>query len=315
MYNAKNYLRKCIDSLIQQHDRLSNMEILLIDDGSTDGSGEICDKYEKYEYIDVFHTENGGAAKARNFGMQKAKGKYIVFVDSDDYIINDSLIRIVNDCINQEEPDLMFLFGKKVFEDGKIVPIEDELIENEILKKTKESIISYLATRNKFQGSPCLKMVKRDLLIKEKLEFPEGKRVEDLDWCLQVLLKANSYGVSNADYYMYRQNVSNSNSNSFGQDSYSDFKDIINKWIDYANVCDNIIIKDAIYKFSCYEYCILLMHSYRFLNSDLEWHKSVKSIFKYANGKKEKVIKLMIKILGYKNTSLILETVYKRYNK
>ena len=57
------------------------------------------------------------------------------------------------------------------------------------------------------------------------------------------------------------------------------------------------------------------MHSYRFLNSDLEWHKSVKSIFKYANGKKEKVIKLMIKILGYKNTSLILETVYKRYNK
>ena len=88
VYNAKWYLEKCVNSLINQTYR--NLEIILVDDGSTDNSGEICDDFQKKdERIKVIHKENGGHADARNAGIKASKGNYIFFVDNDDYIDSD----------------------------------------------------------------------------------------------------------------------------------------------------------------------------------------------------------------------------------
>lgn len=90
IYNKENYLKKCLDSIINQ--TYSDFEVLLIDDGSTDNSGQICDDYEKRDgRFKVFHKENGGVSDARNFGMKHSSGEYITFVDADDHLSPDFL--------------------------------------------------------------------------------------------------------------------------------------------------------------------------------------------------------------------------------
>src|SRR5690606_22590995 len=90
VYNTENYLRECLDSILAQ--TFTDFEVLLINDGSTDSSGKICDEYaEKDSRIKVFHKENGGVSSARNLGLDNAKGEWICFVDSDDEILQDAL--------------------------------------------------------------------------------------------------------------------------------------------------------------------------------------------------------------------------------
>ena len=87
VYNTEKYLRRCVDSILAQ--TFTDFELLLINDGSTDSSGAICDEYtQKDSRVRVFHKENGGVSSARNIGLDNAKGEYIAFVDSDDYIDN-----------------------------------------------------------------------------------------------------------------------------------------------------------------------------------------------------------------------------------
>lgn len=96
VYNVENYLNRCIDSLIAQTIDKKEMEVVLVDDGSTDSSPSICDEYsEKYDYIKVFHIPNGGVSNARNIGMENAHGRYMMFLDSDDYLSKGSVKNIV----------------------------------------------------------------------------------------------------------------------------------------------------------------------------------------------------------------------------
>ena len=93
VYNTENYLEKCISSLLEQ--TYTNMEIILIDDGSTDKSGLICDAYLKYDNIKVIHKENGGISSARNLGLDYASGEFVFFVDSDDHVENDYIETLI----------------------------------------------------------------------------------------------------------------------------------------------------------------------------------------------------------------------------
>ena len=93
VYNVRKYLKKAIYSIINQKYR--NLEIILVDDGSTDGSGEICDEFKKIDdRIVVYHKENGGLSSTRNYGMKKATGDYVIFIDSDDYIHQEMIFSL-----------------------------------------------------------------------------------------------------------------------------------------------------------------------------------------------------------------------------
>ena len=97
VYNVEDYLKRCLDSLISQTIDKKEMEVILIDDGSTDNSPALCDEYaQKYDYIKVFHVENKGVSNARNFGIDKARGKYIMYLDSDDYLSKNSVKGLCN---------------------------------------------------------------------------------------------------------------------------------------------------------------------------------------------------------------------------
>ena len=94
VYNVEDYLDRCLSSVISASG-IQMTEIILVDDGSTDKSGRIADSYaDQYEYIESFHKTNGGLSDARNYGLEKAKGKYVVFIDSDDMVVPDGLDRV-----------------------------------------------------------------------------------------------------------------------------------------------------------------------------------------------------------------------------
>ena len=107
IYNVEKYLVRCIESIIMQ--KLENIEIILVDDGSPDNCPSICDKYsEKYKFIKTIHKKNEGLGYARNSGLEISKGKYIYFVDSDDYLVPDSIIKLYEKA---EEFDLDVCLG------------------------------------------------------------------------------------------------------------------------------------------------------------------------------------------------------------
>ena len=107
VYNVEIYLRECVDSVINQ--TYKNLEIILVNDGSTDSSGRICDEYAGLDNrVKVIHRQNGGPSKTRNAGLKKATGKYIYFLDSDDYIENDTFAILV-DTAETLNADLLFL--------------------------------------------------------------------------------------------------------------------------------------------------------------------------------------------------------------
>lgn len=121
VYNVEKYLNRCIDSLILQTIDKKDMEVILVDDGSTDNSPAICDEYaEKFDNIRVFHIENNGVSNARNLGMDKAQGKYIMFLDSDDYLSPNSVKSIAKFFNKNHDKVDVVTYREKVDLDGKI---------------------------------------------------------------------------------------------------------------------------------------------------------------------------------------------------
>lgn len=134
IYNTKPYIRKCVESILNQ--TYLNIELILVDDGSTDGSGDVCDEYAKrYEKIGVIHQENMGLLSARKTGVNAASGQYILFVDSDDYIENDLIDELMHGMLS-EETDLVVSY--LLYEDEGMIVKSDAYIQDGRYKKEKD---------------------------------------------------------------------------------------------------------------------------------------------------------------------------------
>lgn len=167
VYNTEKYLSKCINSLVNQ--TLKDIEIIFIDDGSTDNSKNIIQEYAKNDKrIKYFYKENGGQATARNLGLEKAIGEYILFIDSDDFI-DKNMLNIMYNIAKSNNLDI-------VYSDYYIYYSEDnKKIEKSVKIKTNNDIINYILSA----PSPCNKLFRRDFLIEQRFKFPEGIIYED----------------------------------------------------------------------------------------------------------------------------------------
>lgn len=170
IYNMENYLNKCINSIINQ--TYSNIEILLIDDGSTDKSSEMCDNWEKRDNrIRVFHKKNGGLSDAKNYGIEHATGEYIGFVDSDDWIEHDMYEQLYNEAKNNKAD--IVICGRYLEYDNHTI---EQLKNERIIMNSKEAIIK-LNTFYGFDMSSCDKLYNINLF--KNIRFPYGKKCED----------------------------------------------------------------------------------------------------------------------------------------
>lgn len=197
VYNCEKYLFCCINSIINQTYR--NLEIILIDDGSTDRSSKICDACTKIDSrIQVFHTSNHGLSSARNYGIEKANGDYIAFVDADDWI-DSHMYEILHKQTISTKSDLIMCNASMVYEDRIIKANKETIIET----MSGDLAIKNLLFENNCGVSAWNKLYKKSLF--EKIKFPEGRYFEDF-WIMYKIFNAcNKIAYDNRQLYFYRQ--------------------------------------------------------------------------------------------------------------
>lgn len=202
VYNVEPYLERCVRSITEQS--YKKMEILLVDDGSTDGSGALCDRLAEADgRIKVIHKANGGASSARNAGLAKARGEWIGFVDSDDYIENEMYAEMVEAI--QDKVDIICCGTAIIYPDNmKRKPyVYGKMPEKTFMEK--QDALRELFLLQNLNFSVCDKLFRRHLF--EGLTFPLGKTCEDLPVTYELVKK--SRGVINIGkvkyFYFYRE--------------------------------------------------------------------------------------------------------------
>ncbi len=183
VYNVEEYLDRCVESIVNQ--TYKNLEIILVNDGSTDNSGEKCDEWlKKDNRIKVIHKQNGGVSSARNVGLEDAKGKYITFIDSDDYVLENYVENLSN------------LIG----EDTRVVRII--LNSNfEELKVYSQRFFDIFENTGKF-NTACFQLIEKQLLMENKIRFNEKAGFgEDLLFSIHTMIAAKTIKIAHFDGY------------------------------------------------------------------------------------------------------------------
>lgn len=185
VFNVCSFLREALDSVI--HQSYQNLEIIIVDDGSTDGSGSICDEYRDDPRVCVIHQENGGLSNARNVGLEQMTGEYVAFLDSDDAYHPD-FIRLTMEAMARERPEMVVCRHTAYHTVRKMIP-DDRDISRPSLKAGKYDRVEALRAL----GDGKIDMIVWNKLYKAELwddiRFPEGRNYEDLDTIYRIMDK------------------------------------------------------------------------------------------------------------------------------
>lgn len=202
VYNVEKYIRECISSLLEQ--TLENIEILVVNDGTKDKSIEIVKEFDD-KRITILSKENGGLSSARNYGLKHAKGEYVCFFDSDDFIEGKDSYKTMFERAKKDDLDILngvfsWYYSKdNIKRDSRyeFVAQESPMTGKDYLKKTLGS--------NTYLAIACTQIYKREFLEENSLEFKEGIYHEDEQFTPRALLKAKRVNVIPVNFYMYRQ--------------------------------------------------------------------------------------------------------------
>lgn len=212
VYNVEKYLDECVESLVGQ--TYENLEIILIDDGSTDGSGGMCDDYaSRDERIKVWHTKNNGVSVARNFGIERSSADYITFVDADDFLAVDAIEKLVAGVLAEPSVDISLgdvtvyhTAGYTEDPPKRLTPI-NQLFS---VKSSSEKVISELLVD--INSSFC-KLIRKSLIVENNIIFSKDLRIaEDLEFISKTLFKSNKVYFIGEAIYFYRADFDNSSS-------------------------------------------------------------------------------------------------------
>lgn len=199
VHNVSKTLKKCITSLQQQN--FTSYNLILIDDGSTDGSSSICDQYKKIKNIYVYHIKNRGVAYARNYGLKVSKSKYIMFVDSDDWVTNDFL-KEAFEFMEMTNSDIGIFGYYKVSANHRVIPANKSYLEKTKGKISKENAIKGLLT-DTIGNFSWNKIYKKETF--NGIRFPVGRTFEDIATMYKIINNARSVGVLDKFLYYYYQ--------------------------------------------------------------------------------------------------------------
>ena len=199
IYDVERYLTQCIESVLAQD--YSNYELILVDDGSPDNSIDICTKYAKqYSNIIFIHKINGGISDARNTGIQLARGKYLIFLDSDDYWNNGYVLSELAK-LAEKNIDMILCGCNFLFTNNEIHSFR---LSKEGLSFNYLEDFYTLVKNNYFKPSPWSKIIKREIILDNKLFFPTGKTHEDLGWSFDIAQYIQTYDIYEPPFYIYR---------------------------------------------------------------------------------------------------------------
>jgi glycosyltransferase involved in cell wall biosynthesis len=247
VYNVGEYIEKCINSIINQ--TYSNLEILLINDGSTDNSPRICAEYAKKDIrIKLIHKENGGLSDARNVGLDVARGKYILFVDSDDYI-SEELVEILHSSMVKNRCDISTC-QYEIFYAHSLPRVNMNKNVTKIL--LSEKALEDMLYQKNITNSAWGKLYKKSLF--EDVRYPVGHNYEDLATTYKIFSKSDRIAVNNYIGYFYLQrstSIMNSGFDKRRLDSlfYAKIQlNYVSKWHpDIVKAAENRVFMEALY--------------------------------------------------------------------
>ncbi len=258
VYNVEEYLCECVDSVLAQ--TYTSYEIILVDDGSTDSSGSICDSYAwKDGRISVIHKANEGLSSARNAGLEKASGEYVYFLDSDDYIADNTMESLV-EAAEQDSSDVVFFDAFSFGEDG--FKVSQNYIRKHSYKTDKgTAVFSEMQKNDEFHSAVPLLFIKKELLTHNNISFMNGIFYEDMLFTYQVLCCAERVSQCKESLYhrRYRKNsIMTSKKNSDKFISFTRVYEEVKKFSENIGIADEdfaraYIIRCAFNCFNIYE--------------------------------------------------------------
>lgn len=239
VYNTEKYIKECVDSVLAQ--TFHDYECIVIDDGCTDNSIQIIEKcIGDNKKFHIYHENNSGLSVARNFGISKAEGEYLVFLDSDDFLDKNAL-NILNSELNSRDIDVIVSNTNEYYEKSQSLikkRLIDDKLDSEILDG--ENAFKYCINNKNYISSAWMFTVNRNYLLNNKLWFYPSIFHEDVLWAPFVFLNANKVLFNSVSFYCNRCSRENSIINSYNE----------KKIYDKIQIIDEIISKSKVFSFS-----------------------------------------------------------------
>lgn len=312
VYNVQNYIDECYFSIVSQS--FSDYEIIFVNDGSTDYSGEKCDEICKNnEKAIIIHKENGGLSDARNVGINVSKGSYIVLLDSDDLLNELALENLHKLIISNELPDIV-INRIKFFSDNIIDGYECKYkFSNKLNKLTIPKCFQTIIKLEDYIPGAWTLVAKKDHIVKNDLYFVKGLLHEDEQWTPRVILNANTVAFNNNCFYLYRQ----------GREGSITQVKTLKREIDKLWISNNLYSeskkgeyntesKEVLVSRASDLYWGVLVRTYQYKENESNFNKLVENltnlhhIFKLSKNKKYIAANILISVLGIKNTIVFL---------
>ena len=201
VYNVEQYLQNCVQSVLTQ--TYQDLQVILVDDGSTDSSGILCDQLAQQDSrIQVVHKVNGGLSDARNAGLKVATGDYVAFLDSDDlYLLNDGIAQLM-EVAQAEQPDVLLFQCVDIYPHRQSA--RKAYATDYLATHTGTEVFHQLVRTQSFNMSACFQLIRRELLEEHQIYFEKGLLSEDVDWSLRLWRYVNKVRAINLPLYGYQ---------------------------------------------------------------------------------------------------------------
>ena len=312
VYNVEKYIDECLKSVLIQD--FSDYEVVLVDDGSSDSSGEICDRYAgEYENIRAVHQVNGGLSDARNTGVREAKGEYICFLDSDDYWSTSSALSEIAQAVEKSRPDVIRIEKQKLLATtGETIengPVDFSMFEN---LSPADTLMKLMQEDTLKEGSTLL-VQSRKFFTDNALFFKKGIKSEDIEWSVRLYANEPTWEFVPDRIYVYRIGREGSISTKVGYKHLTDCCDSLESSVDVIRRCSDTA-RQALTAFIMYNLAITCAHV---RNSDIS--KDEKKVLDrrlkalcdehlpgHVIGRKLKMSYSVYKVGGYKLMSFVL---------
>lgn len=311
VYKVEKYLRECVESVANQTFR--DIEIILVDDGSPDKCPDICDCYAAADArISVIHKKNGGLSSARNAGIDKANGKYLLFLDGDDYWKDSNVLQTLFSEISKNPwVQVVVCAATLVYPDGKEREDHFQFPSMKYEEGSTSELIT-LIKKDLIIGSVCTKVLERKYLLENNLKFKENIKSEDIEWIFRLSCLLPKYLYLNYHFYMYRQGRTGSITNTVTSEHIEQYLNIICEYCDGMekdNEAQKVFLNYVSYQYSIVCAYICCLKSIKLKKKLTNIAKNYSFLFEYNLNPKQKRISKLYRCLGF-NLTLCLLKIY-----
>lgn len=303
-YNSAKYIAECIKSIVNQ--TFNDYEVIIIDDGSTDDTLSVIKKNVTSKFK-VISKKNSGAGMARNEGIKLATGKYITFMDSDDFLFDSFCLEKISQILLKDNYDVVAYKMVRYYERKNKFLIENDITANNEQFNNIYDYLHFTIENSRLSVSQCDKIIKLDLLKKNKIYFEKMSMLEDIDWSLRLYEKVKTIKIFNEPIYVYRQNIDGSVSSFYNEKKSEDCISFVSNW------CEKCKSEDFKYRtlylnYIAYQYTIMIafLNRHNCTKNNLKKLKKYKWLLKYNLNFKVNKVGMVYKLFGYKLTVIIL---------